>query len=440
MKNKYSAEKKLSLARSQILFAHPFYGHRLMKMKMEPSEVVMGPRGLMPNHTAATDGRAIYYNPEFIDGLGMDEVKGLLAHEALHVMLCHHLRMGNKDHETWNKATDIIINQILQKVGFALPPGGEGLGTIIRDVSDKSAEWIYAQLIKMQDGDGGGSRGKGGGSASGGKSGNASSGQPDGQDQDGHGDQNKQPGNGKDGSGKDKGREDAWGEVIAPRNAEGKQLSESELRAEETSERIAVSQAANYAGRNCGDIPAGLKRLIDTLLEPKLPWREILRKFVQGVSKNDYSWTRPNKRYIADDIYLPSLHSDELGDIAIALDTSGSIQDSLEEFVAEMNDILSGKMKRALLIHCDCRVAHVDELTPFDLPFTVEMHGGGGTSFVPPFEWIEENGESPVAMIYFTDGYCSDFAKEPPYPVLWVLDRPNEGFKPPYGDVIQIDD
>lgn len=73
-----------------------------------------------------------------------------------------------------------------------------------------------------------------------------------------------------------------------------------------------------------------------------------------------------------------------------------------------------------------------------DLPFTVEMRGGGGTAFSPPFDWIERQGEQPVALIYFTDGYGYDFAKEPPYPVLWVLDRNNKGFNPPYGDVIRI--
>lgn len=436
MRQEHSPEKKMSMARTQLLFAHPFYGHRLMKMKMVCTDQFRGKK----LDTAVTDGKTIYYSPEFVSGLKMDEAKGLLAHEALHVMLCHHLRGAKRNPAIWNKATDVVINQNLEKAGFALPPGGIHEGFPFGDVSDKSAEWIYAQMMKMMPPpDPQSSRDKNQEAGDDEEeseeqedNGGSTDPEEDGEDPDNGEEEQEQEGENP------LEREGSWGEVAEPLDEEGRALSDSEIKAEETNERIAVSQAANYAGKSSGDIPAGLRKIIEDLLNPQLPWREILRQFVQTVSKNDYSWVRPNRRHIADGLYLPSLHSDELGDIAIALDTSGSTQPILHEFVAEMNDILSGRMRRALLIHCDCRVAHVEEITPMDLPFTVEMQGGGGTAFSPPFDWIEQQGEQPVALIYFTDGYGYDFAKEPPYPVLWVLDRDNKGFKPPYGDVIRI--
>jgi len=95
-------------------------------------------------------------------------------------------------------------------------------------------------------------------------------------------------------------------------------------------------QAVSVA-RCQGKFPQCLARLINEALHPTVPWQEVLRNFFRDVAKDDYSWSRPNKRFLQYDIYVPSLVSPSLGEIVVALDTSGSItQKLLAEFLAEV--------------------------------------------------------------------------------------------------------
>jgi predicted metal-dependent peptidase len=199
-----------------------------------------------------------------------------------------------------------------------------------------------------------------------------------------------------------------------------------------------MAQAVQQA-KAMGSLPGALERLVSDILEPVLDWRELLRRFVDTSAKNDYQWFPPNRRYVHSGLLLPSLRSQELKNITLAMDTSGSItDDDLKAFQAEVRALVEDYQANATVIYCDDKVRKVER---FDEGSPVELHpkGGGGTDFRPPFEHIEESGEYPVCLIYQTDGECRDFPVVPPYPVLWVLTRRRSyGWNPPFGETITL--
>ena len=199
--------------------------------------------------------------------------------------------------------------------------------------------------------------------------------------------------------------------------------------------KIATIQAAESA-RAMGKLPASMQRFIDELTNPKVNWRELLRRFVTETSKNDYSWMRSNKRFISQGFYLPTLYSESMGEIVIAIDTSGSIgQAMLNAFGSEIKAIVqSARPEKTTVIYCDATVNHVDEFGPND-DLHFEMHGGGATDFRPPFEYVTEKNITPVCFIYLTDGYGS-FPAAPDYPVLWCC---TTDIVAPCGETIPIE-
>ena len=148
--------------------------------------------------------------------------------------------------------------------------------------------------------------------------------------------------------------------------------------------------SAAAAAKLMGDLPAHLERFVDQYLESKLPWQEILARFMHAVTKNDFNWARPNKALLVNyGLYLPTLHSDACGSVVVAIDTSGSIgQPQLDEFGAELNGILDQvRPEKTTVIYCDADVQHVDEFTPDQYPVTLNARGGGGTDFRPVFDY-----------------------------------------------------
>jgi predicted metal-dependent peptidase len=155
---------------------------------------------------------------------------------------------------------------------------------------------------------------------------------------------------------------------------------------------------------------------------------------ISAAAKSDYAWTPPNRRYIARGIYLPSLRSETLGPVVVAVDTSGSIDDAtLAAFAAEITAIMDEAASEAIhVVYCDDAIAGTETYEPGE---TVHLtpHGGGGTAFRPVFDWIARSDIQPVCVVYLTDLCGSDFGPAPDYPVLWVsTDLPNA----PFGEVI----
>lgn len=154
-------------------------------------------------------------------------------------------------------------------------------------------------------------------------------------------------------------------------------------------------------------------------------WREHLRSFVMNQTKReDYTWARPNKRFVPMGVYLPSMRGTYDPDsIVLAIDNSGSIsEEKLEEFLEEIACIMV-EMPTTLfhIICCDTRVNAHHKVSSSDLPLDFEVHARGGTRFTPVFVEVEEQGIDPEALIYFTDMGSTDYPSEKPdYPVLWM--------------------
>ena len=380
------SEKKFSKGRTALVLEYPFFGSLVLRLKPVKDETCS---------TMWVDGRRIGYNPLFVDRLSLDELKGVLCHEVLHCGLQHHIRRGDRHPRKWNAAADFAINLILADANMTLPEGG----LLDRRYERKSAEEIYALLPEFS-------------------------------------------GTGGSGDGDSKGADPGGcGEVRDAKGDDGTSTASKEERRKSGQDwKIAMSQAAHQA-RMAGNFPGSLERVIESILEPVLDWREILRRFIDSSAKSDYSWSRPNRRYIGKGIYLPAMYSNALGHVVAAVDTSGSIgQQQLDEFAAEINAILSDYRADCTVIYCDSKVQHVDKFPAGDT-VGMSMHGGGGTDFVPPFEYLRDHDVDPVCMLYFTDGECHNFPSSPYFPVLWIQKTmwgDGEGFDPPFGEVLKL--
>jgi len=201
--------------------------------------------------------------------------------------------------------------------------------------------------------------------------------------------------------------------------------------------KVAVAQAAQ-AAKAAGRLPGGLERFAGEILAPKVDWRDVLRRFVDRCAHNDYSWSPPNRRFIHLGLYLPSLRSEELPPVVLAVDTSGSIQEEqIRQFAGEMSDILAAYHTSAKIIYCDAGIAGTEEVSWQDLPLDLHPKGGGGTDFRPPFELVAREGLEPSCLVYLTDMMCGSFPAPPDYPVLWAQIGSYRN-PPPFGEVVHL--
>lgn len=194
----------------------------------------------------------------------------------------------------------------------------------------------------------------------------------------------------------------------------------------------AVIQAANQA-RNAGKLPGWAERLVLQATCSRVNWRAELRRFLQRAS-GDYTWTKPNRRYLHAGLYLPCLQSEDMPEIAIAVDTSGSMDDTaLAQARAEVEAVIGEVRPAAVTIfYADAAVAITDRFER-DEPLKWRPKGGGGTDFRPVFKALK--GTEAVCLIYISD-LCGTFpTKEPGIPTLWVTDT---DAKAPWGETIRM--
>ncbi|HEY2784541.1 MAG TPA: VWA-like domain-containing protein [Fimbriiglobus sp.] len=385
-----AARVKLILGRDA---ASAFFATLALRLRLEVD-------GTVP--TMATDGRVLAFNPEFVTGLSTDERVGCLAHEVMHNALAHFARRGGRNLEKWNIACDLAVNPLLLKAGFVLPRGRlvPGEGRFDHMPAGKSAEEYYALLDIPPDT----------------VSEPDESGTP-------------QPEGGPDENKTDPG---GCGGVREPKD-------DSPANTESTAAewRVAVAQAEQVA-KGRGELPEGLGRAVEEVLHPVADWKTVLREFVSAHARNDYSWSRPNRRFIAAGLYLPGLFSEELGDIVLAIDTSGSVgAKELGAFAAEAGALLAAYECRATVLYHDTVVQKVDDWSPVDGPLVLDPVGGGGTNHTCVFDWIAESGLSPACVICLTDLETRFPARVPDVPVLWAQVGTNTQ-APPFGRVVAI--
>jgi predicted metal-dependent peptidase len=221
---------------------------------------------------------------------------------------------------------------------------------------------------------------------------------------------------------------------------------EQKLEEQQTIE-VMTHQAAQIA-RKAGNMPGYLSAIVDFLTSPAVDWRTALASWINEAARSDYSWARPSRRYSSLNIPMPSLTRKELGKIAIALDTSGSVmgrKEMVEEIVAEVQSLFETfNIPAAIFIPCDTRVieSEVQELGPTDELDLSKIYGGGGTDFRGPFSWIEQSEENIIGLIYLTDGECWSFpANEPDYKVMWFVAKGGyQKFQVPFGEIVSINE
>ena len=328
--------------------------------------------------TAATNGKNIRYNPHFVDSLNDEERKFLVAHECLHPMLEHTYRRNGRNHKRWNQAADYVINKLLDDEKIGKMPQGGLLDNNIHQAGGGTTDGIYNILPE-----------------------------PDDDGNNGHGDPLDDCNDGGDTPAEQAQQEAEW--------------------------KVRVAQAAQ-AAKMMGKMSAGLERLVGEILKPKVDWRDVLRKFLEKCKSDQRTWSKFNRRFLAQGIYLPSVSGESLGEIAFAVDCSGSItQEVIDQFAAEIRSAKEdGNPTKIHVVYFDSEVSHY-ECYGRDDDLDIKPHGGGGTAFSPVFEYFAEHDINPVACVFLTDLCCNDFGEQPDYPVLWV--STDEGTAP-FGEVV----
>jgi predicted metal-dependent peptidase len=367
-------ELKLAKAKTNLILQHPFVGSVAMNMPFELSDEVP---------TAATNGKKVVFNPDFVDTLTDEEVTFLVAHECMHPMLEHNYRRLERDPQRWNAAADYVINKLLTDEKIGRMPEIGLLDDDIYNDGGGTSDGIYNILPESPEG------GDGGGNP--------------------------------------------YGPALDEcQDAEGTPQEQSQQAAEW---RVKVAQAAQ-AAKMCGKLSANMERLVDEVLSPKVDWRDVLQQFVEKCRDDLRSWARPNRRLISQGIFLPSADGEAMPEMVVAVDCSGSITaEIINQFAAEVKTIHEDQKPKVIhVIYFDHTVSHVDEFTRDD-EVEIKMHGGGGTAFSPIFAKVEELDIHPVACVVLTDLYCDDFGDQPEYPVLWVTNGRTEA---PWGEVVEM--
>lgn len=374
------ADKKITSARVALVLGEPFFGTLALSLILKEDGSC---------DTAWTDGRNLGYNPVFIESLSHDELVGLIKHEILHCAMGHPWRREGREGKQWNIAADLAINPDCG----TLPKGA-----LVPDATQrgKSAEWIYARLPQPK---------------------------PSKQQaQGGNGQGTPQPGNGKP---------DPAGEVRdAPtgKDAEGNPAPTEGEWKQRTAEAL---QSAKMQGALSG----GLARMVEAALDKRIDVRSLLLRFMTERSRADYSWSTPNSRYIAQGLYLPALQSVSMGEVAIMVDTSGSVDaQSLSYARAIVEDVISESSPiRVSVWYADSKVCHVAIFEQGE-PLVWEPKGGGGTDFRPALKAIEDEGTA-VCVLCITDLWGTFPASAPTLPVLWLSTTDKIA---PFGETIPL--
>ena len=388
--------EKLITARVGLLLRASFFGNLATRLKLVNADEWCT--------TAATDGRNFYYNSRFIDMLKPKEVEFLFGHEVLHCVYDHFGRKGDRDHQLFNIANDYCVNADLKKhrvgefittVPCLFDAKYDGMSSEeVYDILYENAEKIdIGSLIdKMLD-----------------------------EHLDGEGDDSEGEGEDGDKSGSGKGRPKL--------SAEERQQIKDEIK-----EAVLAAAAASDGA---GNLPAGVRRIIEDMTAPKMNWRELLRMQLESTIKSDYTWMRSSRKGWHMDAVMPGMKLDPMIDIAVSIDASGSMGDKmLKDFLAEVAGIMEQfPAYRIHVLSFDTQVynpqqfdsENLDDITGY------EIMGGGGTDFDCVFQYFKENEIEPKRHIMFTDGYPNGSWGDSEYTDTVFILHGTTSIVPPFG-------
>jgi predicted metal-dependent peptidase len=333
--------------------------------------------------TMATDGFNIFINPQFADEITEDETIGVMAHEVLHCVLGHADRRGDRNSELWNVAIDYATNLILSDAGVILPKSG------LLDWSFKgmTAEDIYKALQKQT-----------------------------------RREIKKRV------SRREKGK--LTDTHLDPNDMKGQWARSQEHPTEAERKRLRKGWNDELKSKLPGKTSGDHSSEIEKSGTQEIDWRAFLSRFMTGLRRDDYRMFPANKKHIWRGIYLPSFGSPGPDHIVVAIDTSGSMDPKLlGKVLTEIDAARQIADCKLTIIQCDASIKYVETLEAWELTNMnfdrMKMRGRGGTSLVPPFDWIsnhiEEGNPVPDALIYMTDGFGTSPSNPPMFPCLWVV-------------------
>lgn len=349
--------------------------------------------------TAATNGTDLLISPEFFMKCTPGARITILAHETMHVVLQHCMDMKKyacKD--TANRAMDYVVNQFLHEAKFEVPFCGWLQDDKYRGMTTKQ---VYDLLIQNPPPP----------IPSGGSGGSGNPGDP-GCPLDDH----LPPGG---------------------TNEQGEPLEELEV-GRRILDILNTAQVAANSGGQAGSVPGEVQVFLDKLRKPKLPLAQKLRRFFTKLAKNDYSWRRPNRRFMP--IIMPSLAGIQLSEIAFAYDMSGSVSDQdTTRYQSELVGVLKFLKPDSLrLVQFDTAIISDNLITSLKVLANIKLCGRGGTDINPLMEWAKKH--KPTALVVFTDGEFAHASLNPGIPVLWVIHgRRKERFRCSFGEIIRFD-
>ena len=395
--------EKIEKAKARLMLDHPYFGTVASSLKLEKNNELL---------TFSSDGERMSYNSEYLDKLDVSEVEFVMANGAMHAVLKHQHRSAGRTNWLWQTATDYVVNGMLVKNGM-MPP-------VYANYEDKFegmyAEEVYEMLrAEMQD------------------------------DVETSMEQETEQITEAD---------DVHAENLTMQkeltesndsdnpeyenNAEQKEEQNTSSNTDETDEEIKEQLEQIFQKLKRQDsLPKDLQFVVPEYFSHKVDWRELLYGYIASYAKSTYSFVPPNMKYLYRGIYLPSLSSDLLR-IVIAIDTSGSVDETLlSEFLGEINSIMQSYPNYEIdVITADAKVQSHEVFLPGEnLDYTVS--GGGGTDFRPVFEYIDKTLDYPTLLLYFTDGMGTFPEFEPSYDVMWIMP---EVLEVPFGEVMILEE
>ncbi len=388
--------EKLTTARVGLLLKAPFFGNMATRMKLIQSD------DWCP--TAATNGRDFFYSTEFVKKLSVKKLEFLFAHEICHAIFDHFGRVGSRDRMLSNIAQDYAVNQILvdERIGEKITEvqicydskyRGMSWEEIYDELWDKAEKITLPELMKQL-----------------------------GDLLDEHIKEEESAGSGdgdKDGKGKPS-------------------LTKEE--AEQIRQEIKNAMIQSAAASGAGKVPAGIQRMIKNLTEPKMDWRSLVQQEIQSIVRNDYSFTRVNRKAMHSGAVLPGMKEATTIDVAISIDMSGSIGDEdARVFLSEIKGIMDQYEDFKIDLWCfDTEIYNWKRITHDEAHELEEYEpqGGGGTDFEANWRFMEENGIQPKKFIMFTDGYpCGGWGDEDYCDTVFVV-KGNKDAKSPFGQTV----
>lgn len=383
-------------ARVMLQRSHPFFAYLSQYLTPKP---IKGFGTMGVNRKGD-----LTYDPDWVAKLTLDQMKGVVAHEIMHVAFKHLDYLKAKQANIANISMDIVINDALVTNSLTLPkegliPSSDHSINItdkikVENINKKCWEEVYDELIKKLPKEAAPKVGF-----------------------DIHqreGDKDEEGGSG------------GAGAIEDPNAPDWKQL---------------INEAYTYAKMQ-GKAPAGVDRYVDELNSPQIHWKEYLQKFIIREIPFDFSYSRPSKKSVSIGVFLPSVLRENL-DIIVGVDTSGSMGEAeLKDCVSEVLGVIKAYQGVTLtVLACDAQVHNVQDVKDEEDLKSFKFTGGGGTDFKPVFKWVEENKPQAKLLLFFTDGY-GDFPNScPEVRTLWVLSKRSidEG-RVPFGEVVKMKD